>query len=178
MEFDFDKAIVEEMQYLNIRVKKYSSLSEEDQQDLVSETIFKAYRYKNQFKFENKLKFRGWLVRIMETLFINITRKEQVYTQVHFDNPELITLVESMNVTECTDSDLLREEEFKVVDEFLKDPINRKLAYGFSQGYKYQELSEILELPMGTVKSKIFILRNKLKRLKDHYEGSRGRIGS
>lgn len=155
------------MQYLNTRVKKYASLSEEDQQDLVSDTILKAYRYKNLFKFENKLKFRGWLTRIMETLFINIARREQIHTCLHFDNQELITLVESLNITECTDSDLLREEEFKVVDDFLKDPINRKLAYGISQGYKYQELAEILELPMGTVKSRIFVLRSKLKQLKD-----------
>ena len=59
--FDFDKAIVAELSFLNNISKKYE-ISEEERQDLVSDTILKAYKYKDTTEFESRGKFKGWIV--------------------------------------------------------------------------------------------------------------------
>ena len=163
--FDFDAAIVAELSFLNNISKKYE-LSEEERQDLVSDTILKAYKYKDTTEFENRGKFKGWLGMIMDSIFINQARKNQVHGWVHYDNEQIITLFESLNMTECTDTELLNDEEYEIINKVFKDDVEKKIAIGFAQGYSYQHLAEIFDIPMGTLKSRIHKIRQKIKNLK------------
>lgn len=78
----------------------------------------------------------------------------------------MITLFESLNATECTDTDLLNDEEYDVINEVFKDDVEKKIAIGYAQGYSYQHLAEIFDIPMGTLKSRIFNIRKKIAKIK------------
>lgn len=163
--FNFDEAIVAELSFLNNISKKYE-LSEEERQDLVSDTILKAYKYKDTTEFESRGKFKGWLGCIMESNFINQARRNQVHGWVHYDNEQMITLFESLNATECTDTELLNDEEYDVINEVFKDDVEKKIAIGYAQGYSYQHLAEIFDISLGTLKSRIFNIRKKIAKIK------------
>lgn len=161
--FNFDTQIVEEMSFLKSISKKYE-VSEEDREDLVSDAILKAYKYKKQANFENREKFQGWLCCIMDSIFINKVKRNQRYPIINYDNEQFINFFEYKVFTnECADSELLIKEEKIIIDNFLLDDLDKKIILGYAQGYSYNHLQEILDIPMGTIKSKIFHIRKRIK---------------
>lgn len=161
--FNFDTQIVKEMSFLKNISKKYK-ISEEDREDLVSDTILKAYKYKKQVNFENRGKFQGWLCCIMDSIFVNKVRKNQRYPVINYDNEQFIDFFEHKFFTnECADDELLTKEEKTIIDDFLPNDLDKKIILGYAQGYSYNHLQEIFDIPMGTLKSKIFNLRKRIK---------------
>ncbi len=134
----------------------------EDANDLLQETSLKALD--NEDKYEPKTNFKGWIYTIMRNIFINNYRRivrEQTYVdttenQYHLNGP-------GDQGFESTESAYDLKEMHRVVNALPKEyriPFSMHVA-----GFKYREIAEKLDLPLGTVKSRIFFTRQRLQQL-------------
>lgn len=137
--------------------------------DLFQDTALKAFRYQNKFTPNTNLK--AWLGTIMKNSFINLYRKRQKRSEVQDTTKENYYLGGPLTMTENDgEMSITMKELFKIIDGLEDDyRIPFLMAY---QGYKYDEIQKAMgDLPMGTVKSRIFharkILKNKITRVYD-----------
>ncbi|GHS97788.1 RNA polymerase sigma factor [Bacteroidia bacterium] len=136
-----------------------------DAYDLLQDTTLKALD--NQEKYIDNVNFKGWVLTIMRNIFINnyrkVVRSQTIIDQTEdlyhlnlsqdsgFDSPDGAYTIKEIN------------SAIGILSSDLKTPFSMFLA-----GYKYNEISEKLVLPLGTVKSRIFFARQELQRnLKD-----------
>lgn len=140
--------------------------SSEDSNDLLQETFFKAL--KNSDKFQEGTNIKGWLYTIMKNTFINAYRKKK--NQNTFvddtDNKYFINMKETEKSVK-TDAIVDQEYMMKQIHSVEKTYVETFMMY--YNGYKYEEIAEILDIPLGTVKSRIFLARRKMMdKLKDY----------
>ena len=132
----------------------------EEAQDLLQDTTLKALD--NEGKYTNNTNFKGWVFTIMRNIFINNYR-QQVRQATVVDKTE-----DLYHLNVCQDSGLdtpegsvAVQEISAAIAEFSEDfrvPFNMYVS-----GYKYSEIAEKLNLPLGTVKSRIFFARKRLR---------------
>jgi RNA polymerase sigma factor (sigma-70 family) len=138
----------------------------EDAKDLLQETFAKAITYRD--KFEDNTNLKAWTFTIMKNTFINNYRRA-VKSNTTFDNTEdLYYLNLSRETThETPDSELSVKEIQKAIDGLDQE---FKIPFMMhTQGFKYKEIADELNLKIGTVKSRIFFTRKKLmERLKGY----------
>ncbi len=132
----------------------------EDSQDLYQETAFRAI--KNKDKFRPGTNFKAWLFTIMKNIFINNYRKKKKANTV-FDSTDNNFFINSgsRKVDNDGESNIMMKElgaMLHELDDSLKVPFSM-----YFEGFKYQEIAEELDLPLGTVKSRIFFARKELK---------------
>jgi RNA polymerase sigma-70 factor (ECF subfamily) len=137
----------------------------EDANDLLQDTTLKALD--NREKYVDNLNFKGWVLTIMRNIFINNYRK-LVKSQTIVDQTEdlyHLNLPQDSGF-ESPDGAITLKEINKAIRDLepdLKTPFSLFLA-----GYKYNEIADKLDIPMGTLKSRIFLARQELqKKLKD-----------
>lgn len=168
--FDFETELSKQYDSL-YRLSWKFDLSDEDRQDLVADTMLQALEKKDKFRPDENgnTNFQGWLYTIMYNKFVNNFRRSSVASFESYDKNDLIVLVESSRFSEDADSDVLLEEVSEVVNTSI-NVIDRRILLAFANGYAYQQISEILELPIGTIKSKIHLARKRLKSKLEKYE--------
>lgn len=142
------------------------TLNRDDAEDLLQETTLKVLD--NQEKFTNNVNFKGWVLTIMKNIFINNYRKI-VRNQTVFDRTDdLHHLNLSQNSGfESPDGAYSVGEIRNSINSFSDEyriPFSMHI-----QGFKYEEIAQKMNLPIGTVKSRIFLARKKLQeQLKDY----------
>lgn len=132
----------------------------EDAKDLFQETAYRAMT--NRDKFRPGTNFKAWLFTIMKNIFINNYRKN-VKTRTIIDSTENLYYINSgaASISNGAESNIMMDELTSMVeslDESLRVPFEMHYL-----GHKYQEIAEALDLPLGTVKSRIFFARKELK---------------
>jgi len=134
--------------------------STNDAQDLFQETAFRALT--NKEKFRPGTNFKAWMFTIMKNLFINNYRKK-VKANTIIDSTENLFYLNSGKqvIHNLAGSNMLMEELTNMVDS-LDDAIRIPFMMHY-EGFKYQEIADELELPLGTVKSRIFFARKAMK---------------
>lgn len=137
----------------------------EEANDLLQETSLKALD--NEDKYTSDTNFKGWMYTIMRNIFINNYRKvirDQTYVD-HTENLYHLNLPQEGS-SESTEKAYDLKEMHRVVNALPKEyriPFAMHLS-----GFKYREIADKLNLPLGTVKSRIFFIRKKLQvELKD-----------
>jgi RNA polymerase sigma-70 factor (ECF subfamily) len=162
---DFDNMIAGELMPL----RNYAlSLTHDmdDTKDLVQETILKAYRYRA--KFQEGTNLRGWLYTILKNSFINNYRRDMKRNTFldSTDNSYFIDLP-SHKIDNDAETKFIRKDLDRAIDDLAFDlRVTFKLN---TEGYKYHEIAEELQIPIGTVKTRIFVARRILReRLKDY----------
>lgn len=137
----------------------------EDANDLLQETSLKALD--NEEKYTPDTNFKGWMYTIMRNIFINNYRKivrEQTYVD-QTENLFFLNLSQESGF-DSTESAYDLKEIRRVVNALPKEyriPFSMHIS-----GFKYREIADKLDLPLGTVKSRIFFTRQKLQEeLKD-----------
>lgn len=140
--------------------------NKDDAQDLMQDATLKVLD--NQEKFVDNVNFKGWVLTVMRNIFINNYHKV-VRTQTVVDQG-----VDLYNLDVVNESGFDSPDGAYHIQEITKviESLNDELKIPFSMyvsGYKYNEISEKLNLPLGTVKSRIFFARQELqKSLKDY----------
>ncbi|MFN7116516.1 MAG: RNA polymerase sigma factor [Saprospiraceae bacterium] len=133
---------------------------EDDARDLLQETAYKAFKYRGLY--QPKTNLRAWLMTIMRNTFINNYRqKKRRQTLNDKTDNEFFINSGTLTVKNQGEAAVTIEEIQKLVDaleDWLKVPF--LMHY---QGYKYDEIAEVLNIPLGTVKSRIFFARKKLQ---------------
>jgi len=132
----------------------------EDAKDLYQETAYRALF--NRDKFQPDTNFKAWMFTIMKNIFINNYRKK-VKANTVLDNTENQFYLNSFSHSAANAAEggiLLKEVSAMVAS--LDDSIRIPFTMHF-EGYKYQEIADDLNLPLGTVKSRIFFARKELK---------------
>lgn len=154
------------------------ALNEADANDLVQETYLKAYRFID--KYEQGTNAKAWLFKILKNAYINEYRKKSKRpTQVDYEEISTFHNGESKNLTSYFD---LRDDLF---DNLMGDEITHainSLPMDYSsvillcdiEGFTYEEIAKIIEIPIGTVRSRLFRARNLLKKRLKAYAEKRG----
>lgn len=146
--------IIKQIEYLERIAPRYARDTNEAK-DLVQDTLYKSLTKRHLFKEGTNLK--AWLATIMKNNFINGLRKKKRELSFghHADMGHLSPQVE------MTDDQWLLKEVWKGVEE-LPEGYSGPLKM-YVQGYSYEDISKRYDAPIGTIKSRIFHARRRLK---------------
>ena len=136
------------------------TLNSDDAEDLLQDTSLRVLD--NQETFAENTNFKGWVLTVMKNIFINNYRKI-VRNQTMIDQTEdlyHLNLPQDSGISSpdamCTLTEL--NEGIERLPQEYRTPFRMHV-----DGYKYEEIAEIMQLPLGTVKSRIFWARKKLQ---------------
>ena len=134
--------------------------NEDEAQDLLQETAYKAFKYRSMYQPHTNL--RAWLMTIMRNTFINDYRQKKRRQTLNDQTPNNFFLNSGDRVVvNLGESEITIKEVTRLIDsreDWMKIPF--LMHY---QGYKYDEIATELDIPLGTVKSRIFFARKKLQ---------------
>ncbi len=132
----------------------------ETAKDLMQETMFKALANKEKYNVGTNIK--AWLYTIMRNIFINDYRRKAKQNTI-FDNTSNDFLLNYNQVTTSNQAEInLKIKEIKNAIHSLPGIFRDPFTLYF-EGYKYNEIAQILSEPLGTIKSRIHFARKLLK---------------
>ncbi|MFQ5498194.1 MAG: sigma-70 family RNA polymerase sigma factor [Candidatus Zixiibacteriota bacterium] len=148
--------------------------NQSDSEDLVQEAYVKAYRFWD--KFESGSNCRAWMFKIMTNIFINDYRsKSRSPMSVNVDDIDDSFLYGQLASTPETDNPEKQlfakvfDDDVKKAIEELPDDFRLVVVLSFLEGFSYQEIADIADLQLGTVKSRLHRGRKLLqKKLLDY----------
>jgi len=158
------------------------TLDEDDANDLVQETYLKAYRFFEYF--EPGTNAKAWLFRILKNTFINDFRKKSKqpakvdYSEIEgYYNTEDIEGDEGGSTTtdmrSQTVQDLIGDEVASALNSLPVD-FRTVIILCDLEGFTYEEMAKILDIPIGTVRSRLHRARNFLKEKLSRYAKTMG----
>ena len=132
----------------------------EEANDLLQETSLKALD--NEEKFTPDTNFKGWMYTIMRNLFINNYRRsvrELNFLDSNFtDYAQIQVAKDDDKFEETYDLKLL----YRIINKLPDD--TKQPFMMFVSGLKYKEIAEKMDLPIGTIKSRLHFARKKLQK--------------
>ena len=148
-----------------------------DAEDLVSEAVTKAL--KNRDSLQDPASFRGWIFRILTNTFLSNCRKQKKFTEVGLPDSEPDSEAEDFwlfdrlhqpfllfwgsNPEQEFLNNVLRDDLCRALDQ-LKEEYRIVVLLSDVQGFSYPEIAEILEIPVGTVRSRLSRARSRLQK--------------
>ncbi|HET6527548.1 MAG TPA: sigma-70 family RNA polymerase sigma factor, partial [Balneolaceae bacterium] len=174
---DFEDEIIPQLDAMyNFALRLTSDPS--DAEDLVQDTIVKAFRFFSSY--EKGTNAKAWLFRILKNSYINNYRKKSKQpNQVDYD--EVATFYETIRA-ERTDTSDLEDKMFRdLIDDDITSALD-KLPEDFRtvvllcdiEGFTYEEIANMLDVPIGTIRSRLHRGRNLLKAELLEYAEKRG----
>lgn len=159
------------------RVALRLSGNEAQAEDLTQETMFKAYRAWHQYKRGTNV--RAWLLTILRHTFINEYRKAQrTGTQIDVDEVESFTVFEQVQESDPEGrffEQLVDDDVIRAIND-LPDEFRETLILSDVEGLPYAEIARVTEVPVGTVKSRLFRARQALQKVLYGYAVEMGYI--
>ena len=155
-----------------------------DAEDLVQETYIKGWRSFHTFQEGTNL--RAWLFRIMTNTYINkYNAAKRKGTEVELDDVEELFLYKrlgSIDQSKLSSSaedqmlNLFTDDEVKNALESLPEDFRIPVLLSDVDGFSYKEIAEMLEIPMGTVMSRLHRGRKAVQKMLYEYARERGLI--
>jgi RNA polymerase sigma-70 factor (ECF subfamily) len=154
------------------------TLDQDDSKDLVQDTYLKSYRFIDSFQKGTNAK--AWLFRILKNSFINDYRKKSKEPS-KVDYQEVESYYNSEEVDRQITPDLRVEALKDMIGDEISNALN-SLDVDFRtviilcdlEGFKYDEMAKILDIPIGTVRSRLHRARNLLKEKLSEYAKQMG----
>lgn len=158
--------------------------SESDAEDLIQETMLKAFRYFD--KYENGTNCKAWLFKIMHNTFINRYRKKKKRKEYLIDDdyrplqeraeaPEHTPFHENFESEEQMYFKMFGDEVKKALQEVPLD-FRMVVLLADLQDFAYKEIAEIMDCPIGTVMSRLYRGRRMLQAQLHDYAKTEGYI--
>ncbi len=132
----------------------------ETAKDLVQETMYRAVANREKYNFGTNIK--AWLYTIMRNIFINNYRKKVKQPYVADASTADFLINQSRDASRNAAESSLKAKEIEAQIENLPSIFKNPFLLYF-EGYKYHEIADMLEEPLGTVKSRIHFARKLLK---------------
>ena len=155
-----------------------------DAEDLVQETYIKGWR--SFHTFEKGTNLRAWLFRIMTNTYINkYNAQKRKGTEVELDDIEELFLYKrlgSIDQSQLSSSaedqmlNLFTDDEVKNALESLPEDFRVPVLLSDVDGFAYKEIAEMLEIPIGTVMSRLHRGRKAMQKMLYEYARERGLI--
>ncbi len=155
-----------------------------DAEDLVQETYIKGWRSFHTFQEGTNL--RAWLFRIMTNTYINkYNAQKRKGTEVELDDVEELFLYKrlgSIDQSQLSSSaedqmlELFTDDEVKNALESLPEDFRIPVLLSDVDGFSYKEIAEMLEIPIGTVMSRLHRGRKAMQKMLYEYARERGLI--
>lgn len=149
-----------------------------DAQDLVQETYYKAYRHFN--KFQSGTNCKAWMIKILKNTFINDYRKSK-REPYRLDYEQIQNFYENVKSDRANENNLDTEYYNNLLDDELTKAIDQlptKMREVFLlcdfEGYSYEETADLVQCPVGTVRSRLHRARNILKEILFDYAKDKG----
>lgn len=147
--------------------------------DLVQETYLKAYRFIDKYDVGTNAK--AWLFKIMKNAFINDYRKKSKQP-TKIDYNEVVNFLDEERDDTLASYQDLREEMFEnlmgdeVTNAINSLPVDSRTVILLCdiEGFSYEEIAKIIDVPVGTVRSRLHRSRNMLKKKLQNYAKSLG----
>ncbi|HAJ33472.1 MAG TPA: hypothetical protein DCK79_08905 [Candidatus Atribacteria bacterium] len=143
-------------------ILKISNTNREDAEDILQEVFVKAYQNLNDFDLN--FKFSNWIYSIAHNTTISAFRKKKVHPQrVSWEDKDLNNILEStLDIENTSLQKLTYKQILKIINQL---PLKYKdvLILKFVEGKNYQEISDILHKPMGTIATLINRAKKSLK---------------
>ena len=140
--------------------------NEEEAMDLFQDTALKVLDSRD--KYIDKSNFAGWVFTIMRNIFINNYRRSLRNKVVLEDDDNCYSLPYINNTTDNS-CDIHTLNDINIVLKSFSKDYSVPLSM-FIIGYKYVEIAECMNMPLGTVKSRIHIARCKLQKALEYYK--------
>lgn len=152
-----------------------------DAEDLVQDTIVKAYRFFSSY--EKGTNAKAWLFRILKNSYINNYRKKSKKPQ-EVDYDEVATFYETIRAERTETSDLEDKMFRELIDDELSNALDN-IPEDFRtvvllcdvEDFTYEEIANMLDVPIGTIRSRLHRGRNLLKAELMDYAAKRGYAG-
>jgi len=161
---EFNYKLISMQSYMMFFAKKLT-MNEEDANDLVQETNYKALLFKD--KYVHHTNFKAWLFTIMKNIFINNYRRAKKAKTFIDQTDNLHYIHRHIDTFPVSPDSVLNEKEVRKAVDSLED--DHRIPFEMhTKGFKYKEIAEELDISIGTVKSRIFFGR---KKLMDRLEG-------
>jgi RNA polymerase sigma-70 factor (ECF subfamily) len=180
---DFEAGVIAQLDSL-YRTALRLTRNQQEAEDLVQETMLKAFRFSKSYQPGTNL--RAWLFRILNTSAINRYRKQATHpTPATLPDGEefyLYNRIRDLNGQELTTaaedevlSKYLDEDVYKALNDL---PINFRMPVILAdiEGMSYKEIAEALQIPIGTVMSRISRARRQLQQSLWNYAQERGYV--
>jgi len=141
--------------------------NEDDANDLVQETFMKAYRFIDSYQEGSNAK--AWLFKILKNAFINEYRKKS-------KRPNKVDFEDVMNYYDSEEASGVGSLDMR--EEIFRDMIGDEVMFALNalpvdfrtvillcdiEGFTYEEMSKIIDIPIGTVRSRLHRARNMIK---------------
>ncbi len=147
--------------------------------DLVQETYLKAYRFIDKYDVGTNAK--AWLFKIMKNGFINDYRKKSKQP-TKIDYNEVVNFLDEERDDTLASYQDLREEMFEnlmgdeVTNAINSLPVDSRTVILLCdiEGFSYEEIAKIIDVPVGTVRSRLHRSRNMLKKKLQNYAKNLG----
>src|SRR6266496_5843923 len=180
---DFEAGVLAQLDSL-YRTALRLTHNQQEAEDLVQETLLKAFRFANSYQRGTNL--RAWLFRILNTSAINRYRKQAAHpTTTSLPEGEDFYLYNRIKDLSGQELSIAAEEE--VLSQYLDEdvyqalndlPPNFRMAVVLAdiEGLSYKEIAEALQIPIGTVMSRISRARRQLQKSLWKYAQDRGYV--
>ncbi len=127
-----------------------------DAQDLMQDAFLKAF--KSIDKLNDQTNLGAWMMTIIRNTFVNGYRKLKVRTK----NADKIKQLQSGEVMNTGYTDIAAKRINDLMDQHLPEEQSEPFRL-FVDGYKYDEIAEMMNVPIGTIKSRIYYARKQMR---------------
>jgi RNA polymerase sigma-70 factor (ECF subfamily) len=133
--------------------------NDDDAKDLVQETAMRTFTHKADFK--SGTNFKAWSGAIMRNTFISNFRKRRLRKEIEASAEDYMEMLKNKGEPEKVFSTIMVKE---LNDMLCKVPRINKLPFLlYFHGYRYDEIARHMQIPVGTVKSRIFNARRQIQ---------------
>ncbi len=157
--YEFNQLLMQNTEYLRPFAVTLTK-DQETAKDLLQETMYRALS--NQEKYSVGTNIKAWLYTIMRNIFINNYRRKSKQNTIFDNSPNDYLLDYNQAI-------VANEAESNMRIKFIKSAIHdlpiifKQPFMLYFEGYKYHEIADMLNEPLGTIKSRIHFARRLLK---------------